>query len=575
VSEKEREVYKMRKKYKVIIAFLLTILLAFSSAAMVFAEETGEGELQELDEQIQRTSEGLQPDGEELQNLSFEVQSVIGNTSVHFMDGLSETITDVVVYFGNDTITLTKGSGNVWDGSDSKDYILSQLTKVVVTFSEYGDITYQGSDLGPQGHGIVEPMEYSAEGSGSINLWLNSILNLDPEVSLVKSVDQSIVNSKSIEVIYTFTVLNSGETDLKAVVLKDELLGIDINIGKLVKGAGYTTQVAFNLSNLSEDRWDEDNTFTNTAEVSGKYGKVTVSDSYQATVTYNPEYIAPGKLRIIKNVPNVTDSAVYFNFNVYNAENNVVATGSAAEVDSLLIQDLEPGTYVVEEESASGYETLITTQEAIVVSGNIKEVTFVNTLIINNPDTSEAAIQIVKDVAPATVNSKSASVTYTFKITNNGDYDFDKVILSDPQIGIYEDIGSLAAEATTSKSITFNLGLLGTFNYGSWNGNTFTNTATATGYYGQESISDDDPATVTYSSGGTDNTPNKYRGTVTVQDEETPAAPVPETVIPVLDEEIPAAPLPKTGGFPALALYGIGALLAAGGAGLKYRARSK
>jgi LPXTG-motif cell wall-anchored protein len=45
-------------------------------------------------------------------------------------------------------------------------------------------------------------------------------------------------------------------------------------------------------------------------------------------------------------------------------------------------------------------------------------------------------------------------------------------------------------------------------------------------------------------------------------------------VIEVVDEPIPAGPLPQTGGFPALALIGIGGLLAATGTGLKLRKKT-
>jgi hypothetical protein len=62
---------------------------------------------------------------------------------------------------------------------------------------------------------------------------------------------------------------------------------------------------------------------------------------------------------------------------------------------------------------------------------------------------------------------------------------------------------------------------------------------------------------------------------VIIPDEEIPASPMPDPeVIEVVDEPIPAGPLPKTGGFPALALIGIGGLLAATGTGLKLRKKT-
>lgn len=60
----------------------------------------------------------------------------------------------------------------------------------------------------------------------------------------------------------------------------------------------------------------------------------------------------------------------------------------------------------------------------------------------------------------------------------------------------------------------------------------------------------------------------------TIPDQPTPAGPVPDGVNMILEEEaIPAGELPKTGGTPALLLYGLGALLA--GSGLALRRKEK
>lgn len=76
----------------------------------------------------------------------------------------------------------------------------------------------------------------------------------------------------------------------------------------------------------------------------------------------------------------------------------------------------------------------------------------------------------------------------------------------------------------------------------------------------------------------TTSTTSRGRGgsTVTVPEEPVPAAPIAPDAIDngeqiLLDDTIPAGPLPKTGGVPSLLLYGLGALLAGGGAALKLR----
>ncbi len=70
------------------------------------------------------------------------------------------------------------------------------------------------------------------------------------------------------------------------------------------------------------------------------------------------------------------------------------------------------------------------------------------------------------------------------------------------------------------------------------------------------------------------------RTSTAIVEEPVPAAPVtPEAIdngeMTILNEEAPAGPLPKTGGIPSLLLYGLGALLAGGGAALKLRSRKR
>ena len=633
----------MNKKYKAVIALLMTLLMVLGSFSMALA--------------IPKDGGGST------------------GTSVHLKNNSGEGITSVVVYFGESFLPLAL-SGNNWENSDSGNRVLDEITKVVVTFENSDVNTYiYPDDFGPRGHGVKEPIEYSDEGkgSGSINLWLNSVINnLKPAIQLEKSVTPDVVNSKEADVEYSFKVTNTGDANLVYVIMDDTKLGVSIDIGNLAAGEEYTTNVAVNLGDFSNG-WDE-NEFKNTATVEGMFRDTKVTDEDSATVTFTESAITPGGIKIIKNVPNIDDSNVPFIFRVYDRQENEVASDSASEVSSLsneplvfsnlapgtyyvsedtdenydtedisqrvtvesgktaevtfvntlitekpspgaievfknvpnvtdsavkfdvtvydsnddfvtsgsiseqnswLIEGLEPGNYVVEEDSAVGYNTTDDAINVTIKSGETARVTLVNTLI-NSPDTTDAAIQVIKTVDPKTVSSKTASVTYTFEITNVGDYDFYEVMLSDLPIGVYSDIGSLAAGATTTTSITFDLSLLGTSTYGNWDGDIFNNTATVKGYYDEEKwVTDDDDATVTYSSdegGGGGGGGHRHTTTTTVVEEPTPAAPVVEEPIieePIIEEPTPAGPLPQTGGIPALLFFGVGSLIAGGGALLR------
>lgn len=70
--------------------------------------------------------------------------------------------------------------------------------------------------------------------------------------------------------------------------------------------------------------------------------------------------------------------------------------------------------------------------------------------------------------------------------------------------------------------------------------------------------------------------PRRRNRTTTIVDDAVPAAPVTPEAIDnaeqiIQNDAVPAGPLPKTGGVPSLLLYGLGALLAGGGAALKLR----
>jgi LPXTG-motif cell wall-anchored protein len=207
------------------------------------------------------------------------------------------------------------------------------------------------------------------------------------------------------------------------------------------------------------------------------------------------------------------------------------------------------------------------------------------------PNPGEPDIDLVKDVSPSTVSSRTTTVTYTFTVHNEGEIDLYNVEITDAAIGYYYEIGYLEAGETTTTSIDFDLENLGTDGYGTWDDDEFTNVAYVYGWYEQalpqvtdeESsedsilrpmVMDDDDATVTYSTSPNPRPRPRPNPTPTPIDEEpTPAGPVVEET-PIIEEAIPAAPLPQTGGIPSLLLYGIGALLTGGGAALKLRSRN-
>lgn len=138
----------MNKKYRVAIAFMVTLLLVLGSVPMAFADDK--------------------------------------QTSIHVHNATGETITAVKVYYTDNTSVdlIDNPSGTKWDALDQGERVRDQIAKIEITFQTSGLNTYYyPDDFGPQG-GHEEPIEYSAEGagSGSINLWVTKIFNLTPEI---------------------------------------------------------------------------------------------------------------------------------------------------------------------------------------------------------------------------------------------------------------------------------------------------------------------------------------------------------------------------------------------------------
>lgn len=262
-----------------------------------------------------------------------------------------------------------------------------------------------------------------------------------PPMTLEKTVDPDTVFSKEGIVEYTFTIHNNMKYDyswdsknLENVKLVDPLLGIDLAIGKITasnqsnhgygwnygnKGS-YTTTVAIDLSLIPEGAWDG-NQLINEATATGCYEKIiwaprgnegdfqtmkhwsppteciTLTAVDTATLTYDPT-----TLTVMKDVPNVTDSAVAFDVLISWEEDLIDEEGPGdneipqyrvmvmdtttksiqATISELepYVMDAVPGVqYTVTETTKAGYTTSETSFQITLEPGEDGVITFVNT----------------------------------------------------------------------------------------------------------------------------------------------------------------------------------------------------
>ncbi|MBN2259178.1 MAG: hypothetical protein JW702_01385 [Clostridiales bacterium] len=104
-------------------------------------------------------------------------------------------------------------------------------------------------------------------------------------------------------------------------------------------------------------------------------------DALNINFGYYTESPLIGGLNIFKNVPNVRGDQTEFTFEIYQLGENgriLIKTLTASELESAYTR-LPAGTYYVYEVPMSGYTTELATQVVEVVSGQIADVTFINT----------------------------------------------------------------------------------------------------------------------------------------------------------------------------------------------------
>ena len=295
------------------------------------------------------------------------------------------------------------------------------------------------------------------------------------EISLEKtaSVEEAV---RGEQINYTFVVTNTGAKALRNVVLNDDKLNKQWNIGDLASGAGYTTTAAYTIPDDGDNGYE----LVNTAKVTGEYGKKgKVDATAKATVDVKAKYgITLEKTASVTEA--IMGDQITYTFVVTNT-----GTGDLTNVvlnDNRLNKEWNIGNL------ASG--TVYTTTAAYTVpdTGN-RSYDLKNTATVeaehpywhsvnygpNKPGywdtktiyaTGKATVKIkslpwyeIKLVKTASVNTAVPGdiVTYSFNVTNTGYCAFEKILLTDSQIG-YSDAKNLhlarGAQTTFTKAYT-------------------------------------------------------------------------------------------------------------------------
>jgi uncharacterized repeat protein (TIGR01451 family)/LPXTG-motif cell wall-anchored protein len=444
----------------------------------------------------------------------------------------------------------------------------------------------------------------------------------DPSITVAKSVDPNEAKVGD-QVTYTYVVTNTGNVTLTRINLTDDKLGdIDLDEGEttLEPGESFTKTVLWTVAlgpapMVLQENNKPDDTITNTATVTGYYGKISVSHQDTAELRIIDESEEPDpdpSITVAKSVdPNeakVGDQVTY-TYVVTNT-GNVTLTRINLTDDKLGDIDLEEGETTLEPGESFTKTVLWTVAlgpvPMVLQENNEPDDTITNTatvtgyygeISVSHQDTAELRIieesgepqepwlKLTKTVSPTRIRV-GGTVKYTYTIKNNNDVEITGLTLFDDKLGEIElDTTVIAPGEIVTAEVEYKTKSVGVLK----------NTAIVEGWYGEVKVTDEASVSITVisrgggSSGGSDGNDKESKGEdsteepITVPEEPvvgepsvTEPEPEDQEIIQVPDEQIPTAPplhkeLPKTGGNP-ISLIISGVCLAGLGILLKRRA---
>ena len=358
------------------------------------------------------------------------------------------------------SITFTEVPGNIpFSVTEASVPLDWDLTNIVCTVSTGGT---ESTDLGTATATVTLP---STEGASATCTFTNT--RQTASLTLTKTPDVTdVCNGSNSPVTYTYVVTNTGTAPL-TVNISDNLLG-DIDGGPgfaLPAGASQTFTKSTTLSA----------TTTNTATVTGvSAGGQQATATARATVTGHTCTIDLTKTPSVTDICNGTNTSVTYTYVVTNTGNFFNVSGSVT--DNVLgnigsFGPLAPG--------GSATLTKTTTISATTTNTGTATGTFTDSASTIATDTANATITARTCTISLTKSpditqvceGANTQVTYTYVVTNTGDFFSVSGSITDNILGSIGNFGPLApgASATLTKVATINA--------------TTVNTGTATGTF--------------------------------------------------------------------------------------------
>ena len=293
-----------------------------------------------------------------------------------------------------------------------------------------------------------------------------------PSIKIEKTSDKEVYNNGE-TIIYTINVTNNGETDLTNVVITDKLDGeftlqdgikINKNIATIEKlEIGKTLTLTYKVAVPTNSK--NGDTIKNIVTVTTNEG---VSDEDDVTVKIEVPEVKPEKTPSI-SITKTADKEVYkigetivYTINVINngeidltnvvitesligtfvEDNNIKINNNIATIDSLKIGESKTLIFKVVVPSTSKDGDIIqntvtvTTNEKVSDEAKKDIKVIVPVVIKENP-----SLDIVKTADKATYNPED-TITYTIKVTNDGNIDLNNVKIIETLNGKWKEVSS-------------------------------------------------------------------------------------------------------------------------------------
>lgn len=272
---------------------------------------------------------------------------------------------------------------------------------------------------------------------------------LPVNVSLVKTVDKMSALPGE-EVVYTFRLINNGNTDLQDAVLSDPVLGIRVPLGNVFDGLLYTAAFQIprnaaagseftNVARLEASNIPEPGFITATASVS-----VQSAPGVTLTKTVEPTEAFPGEtVRYTIGVMN--DSSIASRINLRVRDDYLGLDKTIALLPSSSFVSYNP-EFVIPANAAAGTKIVNT---AVLVTGDETQQATAEVLVASRP-----GLLLLKDSDRDFANP-GETVEYILTLINTGNTILTGILVTDSLTGLNETVPPIAIGGRTQLTVPY------------------------------------------------------------------------------------------------------------------------